>query len=294
MSLPSLDSLPPVPQETLQAMQAEADKKMAQIPPEQLLQRHPMLQDPLEYTETPDAIPEPVQAQPMVENQGENEQEMVENRTSPAKASAQESFKEIRERWLRAERERDELARKLQDVVQTRDTSSRLDEPEEDLSYKVEDDALVEGKHLSKVDKKIKKLEQQLQQYQQQSVLSATEIRLKTQYADFDSVVSADNIQVLRTQYPELAESINSNQDIYSKAVSAYTMIKKLGIAQVPDTYIQDKIQAQKNAAKPRPLASVAPQQGDSPLSRANAFANGLTPELQKQLLKEMNQFRNK
>ena len=49
-----------------------------------------------------------------------------------------------------------------------------------------------------------------------------------------------------------------------------------------------DKRKAQENSAKPRPMASVSPQQGESPLSHANAFANGLTPELQKQLWKEM------
>jgi hypothetical protein len=53
-----------------------------------------------------------------------------------------------------------------------------------------------------------------------------------------------------------------------------------------------DRAAAQKNASKPKPLASVSPQQGDSPLSRANAFANGLTPELQKQLRQEMEEAR--
>jgi len=44
----------------------------------------------------------------------------------------------------------------------------------------------------------------------------------------------------------------------------------------------------QANTAKPRPLTSVSPQSGESPLSRANAFAEGLTPELKKNLFKEM------
>lgn len=281
-----MDSLPPVSEDTIKAMQAAADKKMVEEGLQQ--QVHPMLANAQEYVEAPE--PE----QPMVENQGEKEPEMVEKQPSPSKSAAQESFKEIRERWLKAARERDELALKLEQVS-NRDMPSRVEEePEEDLSYKVDDDALVEGKHLSKVDKKIRKLEQQLQQYQQQTALSATEIRLKTQYTDFDEVVSAENVEVLRRQYPELAVSINANPDMYSKAVSAYTMIKKLGIAQVPDTFEGDKQQAQKNAMKPRPLSSVSPQQGDSPLSRANAFASGLTPELKNQLLKEMNQFRNK
>lgn len=37
----------------------------------------------------------------------------------------------------------------------------------------------------------------------------------------------------------------------------------------------------------------LSPQQGDSPLSKANAFANGLTEDLKKQLQKEMFEARN-
>jgi hypothetical protein len=46
---------------------------------------------------------------------------------------------------------------------------------------------------------------------------------------------------------------------------------------------------AHKNASKPKPLASVSPQQADSPLSKANAFANmPLSKEVKNQLHKEM------
>jgi hypothetical protein len=61
-----------------------------------------------------------------------------------------------------------------------------------------------------------------------------------------------------------------------------------MGIAPGASTN-QDKERAERNLAKPRPLASVAASQGnDSPLQRANAFANGLTEELKAQLHKEM------
>lgn len=68
-------------------------------------------------------------------------------------------------------------------------------------------------------------------------------------------------------------------------------MIKNLGIVpqEVPNT---EQERVNKNMAKPRPLISASPQQGDSPLSHANAFANGLTDDLKKQLWKEMDQIR--
>ena len=63
-------------------------------------------------------------------------------------------------------------------------------------------------------------------------------------------------------------------------------MLKKFGVYQ--ETGISpEKELSQKNLAKPRPVASVSPQQGDSPLSRANAFANGLTKEVKDQMWKD-------
>jgi len=190
------------------------------------------------------------------------------------------NFRALREKAARIERERDEAMRRLQELESAKN-------PEEDYSVNLGDDDLAEGKHLSKMQKQIKKLEAKLKQTELQSTATLAEAKLKMQYPDFDAIVSKDNVETLRLMYPELAHTLNSSTDIYSTAVSAYTMIKKLGIHQ-EDAYAADRERAQRNAVKPRPLASVNPQQGDSPLSHANAFANGLTDELKAQLLKEM------
>jgi len=93
---------------------------------------------------------------------------------------------------------------------------------------------------------------------------------------------------MLKLTYPELAQTIYNNPDLYTKGASAYTIIKQMGIAPGTSTDL-DKERAERNLAKPRPLASVAASQGnDSPLQRANAFANGLTEDLKKQLHQEM------
>lgn len=208
------------------------------------------------------------------------------------KPGPQESFKALREIKERAERERDEYARRLKEYEERHQQSpTPQQELSEDDDITLGPDELAEGKHLSKVGKKIKKLEQQLHQYQQHAQTMAIETRLKSEYPDFDKIVSKTNIDLLREMHPHIANTLNSATDLYSKAVSAYTLIKNLGI-HVEDTYVQDRQLAQKNSSKPRPLASVSPQQGDSPLSRANAFANGLTEELKTQLRKEMEESR--
>ncbi len=239
---------------------------------------------PAEQVEAPAEMDQP--EVDMVEQVEEVEQPELTAPTptqQPKSNDKADNFRELRAKADRIERERDEAVRRLQELeYKSRQPAETVGE--EDA---VAPDDLVEGKHLSKYDKKIRNLEQQLEQYQKQSAEVTVETKLKSQYADFDQVVNADNIEKLRNMYPEIAQTLMSSNDLYSKAVSAYTMIKKLGI-KPEDTFIDDKNRAIRNAAKPRPLASVSPQQGDSPLSKANAFANGLTPALQEELRKEM------
>ena len=198
--------------------------------------------------------------------------------------SREDNLRALREKSERMERERDEYMQKLKDIQAKK-------EEIDDSDLSIGDADLAEGKHLKKLQQEIKRLRQESESSKQQSHVTQAEIRLKNQYPDFDKVVSLSNISALREEYPELAASINSNNDIYSKAVSAYTMIKKLGIHQDP-IYTADKARIAQNSAKPKPSATIAPQKSDSPLSQANAFANGLTPDLQKQLWAEMNSLR--
>lgn len=200
------------------------------------------------------------------------------------------NFRAIKDRAERAERERDEYFRILQQQELAKQPKQQV-ETEEDLNLNMDADALVEGKHLSKVDKKIKLLEQKLAQYEQRSTESNAETRLRSQYSDFDSVVTRENINELRDQFPELAQSLGSTKDLYTQGKSAYLMLKKFGIVQDPQI-VAEKALVQKNAAKPRPLTSISPQQGNTPLSQANAFANGLTKELREQLNREVSEAR--
>jgi len=201
-----------------------------------------------------------------------------------------ESFRELRAKAERAERERDEAVKYIKQLQESQQPQKQQQPSvDDDIDFNLDPNDYVEPKHLNKFKNKIKNLEQQLQNQQQQAALMTTETRLKSQYPDFDKVVSKDNIEALRYAYPEIAETLNSSTDLYSKAVSAYTLIKKFGIAQeINSNYDQDRELVKKNATKPRPLVSASPQQGTSPMAMANAFQNGLTDDVKRQLYKEM------
>jgi hypothetical protein len=201
------------------------------------------------------------------------------------------NFRAIRDAADRASRERDDALRRLQEYEARYAQPTQTQEPEpveeSDIELNVKEDDLVEGKHIKKMVAHIKKLEAQQKAFLKKTYETSAEARIRAQYSDFDKVMTIENMQALSKTYPELAKSINASSDLYDKAVSAYTLIKKFGIYE-DEPYAAEKERAVSNSMKPKPLASISPQQGDTPLSRANAFANGLTDDLKRKLREEM------
>jgi hypothetical protein len=147
------------------------------------------------------------------------------------------------------------------------------------------DDDLVEGKHYKELGKKLAGVEEQMINYQNQLL----ETRIRSNFPDYETVVNLETIERLQREHPEISQALGSTTDKYAQAATAYKMIKSLGMYE-DTTYKADKERTQDNLNKPRPLTSMSAQMGESPLSKANIFANGLTPELAAQLRKEMAQ----
>lgn len=213
------------------------------------------------------------------QEQPEVQQEQPEAQPEQIQQAAQQqdvddrerNFARLREERARAEYERDEAIRYIQQMQQQQ-------QPQPEPDDNVSPDDLVEAKY---VDRKIQKLEKQLRQYEQQTQYQVTEARIKSHLNDFDQVVTKANIDALRSQYPEIAQALHATPDIYNKAVSTYNIIKKFGINQTPQS-MHDKTVVAKNAIKPRSTNSISPQMGDSPLNKANDFANGFLSEERK------------
>jgi hypothetical protein len=180
----------------------------------------------------------------------------------------------------KAERERAEMAAQIEEM---RKAQQQPAEEEPDYS----DSDFVEGKHLKK---EISAINKQLEAYKHQQMEAVDESRLKQAYSDFDKVVTPENLEKLKKMDPETAETIATSQaSLYTRGSAAYKRIKELNFI-VEDKHAGDREKAQENIAKPRPANSVSPQHGEGPLSMANAFANGLTEEVKKQLWREMNE----
>lgn len=203
---------------------------------------------------------------PQEEVQQEQPIEQVEQQQEEPSKRNDDNIRALRESKQQAERERDEYLKRLQEY------ESAKEQPKQERSA-YNDDDLIEGRHL-------KELEARLDEQRRVLEGATIEARVKAQYPDFDKIVNNDSINRLRQTHPELAATIASSSDLYNKAASAYTLIKQMGF----DGSTQAQTESvQSNVSKPRPNT-----QSTSPLTQANAFSNGLTDDLKRQLYKEM------
>ena len=214
----------------------------------------------------------------------------------PEESVQAKNWREMRSLMDQRDREIEELRQLTQQLKRQAFTEQQQEPEEPDLSLDPED--LVNGQQLNAMFKEIKNLKKELKQTKihseeakKQAYKADVEQQLRRMYPDFDAVISPANIEKFAQQYNPLAKSIANDPDYFNQCNAAYMAIKNTGIAQSAVHQPQiDRIK--QNAAKPRPLASIAPQQGESPLTRANAFAEGLTEDLAKSLRAEMNNAR--
>ncbi len=108
--------------------------------------------------------------------------------------------------------------------------------------------------------------------------------RLKNRFGDFEAVVTTENVNKLRDLDPDIAQALSLISDEEAQAVAAYKYIKAF-LPQATETTATKK-RIQENANQPKSLSATGAN--SSPLSKAGAFEQGLTPDLQKQLFAEM------
>jgi len=234
---------------------------------------------------------------PIEEASPETPEEPQETKKSNYAALREAKEAAERER-ARAERERDELMKLLLERQGNQQNAVQQQSPSSAEEFNLAPDALAEGKHLASIHHKMRQMEERIKQYERKSQQDIVEARIKAKYPDFDTVVSASNIEELRRSHPSIAQAIGmaASQDAYSAAETAYSIIRSMGIDKSSQESSMARKMIQENASKPRSAQAVSPQRGTTPLSQVNEYINDgrMTPEYQDQLLKEMNMARMK
>lgn len=204
-------------------------------------------------------------------------------------AQREASHRILRERAEAAERRSLELERYLQMNQQQQQPQKIQVVDEEDLDISdISDDSLIEGKQLKKYVKSLKQevrnTKKQFQEYNQQIALTQADMRLKSQFSDFDRVVSKENLDKLALQKPALHRTIYSATDIYDRGYAAYEMIKGSGI--LNDEFQEVDKRLEDNKSKPRAAANIAPQSSDTPLTRVGDYDRRILSEERKEQLR--------
>jgi hypothetical protein len=192
--------------------------------------------------------------------------------------------------WAEARRKMDALERQNRELREGLEALNNRPTPEDDELDKLGDDDIVTKRQVRKLtDSQARRIAAEaIQQYK----ASTVEERIKSRYSDFDSVVTPENIELLKQQKPSLALSLAHTPDPYAQAEAAYEAIKMAGIAGEQPMRNTDKERAQKNAQKPLSVNAVVNK--STPLGNAHLFENGLTPELKAQLWREMEECRKR
>lgn len=225
---------------------------------------------------------------PAAEHVQAPEQAQETQKNTEWESAKQESFRVLRERAESAEKRERELERILQaNLSQQQQTKMQLIEEDD---FDISDDTYIEGKHLKKYIKSLKqdnrKTKEQLEEYMQRVSLSNAEMRLKSQFNDFENVVNADTLKKLEMEKPSLYRTILANQDVYDRGYSAYELIKHSGI--LHNQYADVDKRVEDNRAKPRSASNAAPQSGDTPLSRVGDYDRRvLTDKRRDEILKQ-------
>ena len=209
------------------------------------------------------------------------------------------NFAAIRERNAQLQRQSDESALRAQEAEKRNETllqamadrnAEHREPPQEEvdeLSGVAHDDWTTREQN-EKITKKIvntdtkKIVENALAADRKRRDLEELPGKLRNRYSDFDSVVTKENVEYLKANYPDIAQSLAGNADPYSQASGTYEAVKAFcQSAAVQD----DKQRAEQNLKRPGTLGAA---QSSHSLSEAKKFERGLTPELKKQLQKEM------
>lgn len=221
----------------------------------------------------------------MAETQNEQSDQMVETQAEQQDSTTEENLRILREKYKKEKREKEDLlryyqAQQAQYAQQYPPEPQKEEDPEELLTR-------------AQVNKELQKFKKEMDSYKQEVQYSTEQTALRQRYPDFDQVVTNENIEYLRDNYPEIATALYKSSDSYNTAASAYTLIKKLGIQKGVDPYASNKNLIDENMKKPKPTASMNPT--NDALTRAAAYQGKYTSEDKKRAYQEMiNIIRNK
>jgi len=207
--------------------------------------------------------------QEVVENQEVNEQqaEQPAEQETQQNDNAKLNFEALREAKKKAERERDELLRRIESL--------------ENKNKEEVDDSIYDDDEVTVVKKELNNIKKTIEQDKYQQSIRKMEQRLEREFPDLNNVINEKTVEILKARDPEFARVVSrppaDAAEFYNRAISAYTLINKYGIAQSATNSAVNEKKISDNMNKPKTAASAASSKSDA-LSELSQFAD-LPPE---------------
>jgi hypothetical protein len=216
--------------------------------------------------------------------QTQNENVVANEEAKEAVRSKEYNLRIMRERMESIEKENQEYKRILQQQQQP---------VEEDEDLNIDDDSFIEAKqykkHIKNIQKDLKETKKLLEENSKKNAMANAQVLLKSQFNDFDTVVSEENLKKLSDTQPVLYRTLLASSDIYDRGYSAYAMIKNSNIIKNNSQYSDQDKRLEENKTKPRAIGNASPQSGDTPLSKVGDYDRRiLTEERKDQLRKQV------
>lgn len=224
----------------------------------------------------------------MLEELNKQEQQVSPNTPQEAPVQSQTTqldkkeanWRALEERALRAEREREELARQLAAQQQKPSYSDSEDE------LHGADDDLIERRHLKKYVRKqqeeITKTKEELQAKMAQIEQQNIERRLRERYPNIDQVLTDQNIEKLRQSKPAVYRSIMANPNLEDRGELALEAIQTW-IETPQQKSTSDRIDNNRN--KPRTASSG--QIAENPLASIDNYDRRTLSESDRERLRQ-------
>lgn len=201
--------------------------------------------------------------------------EPVENEQNKENAQPDKGSKEYN--WRQLEQKNKQLEQSLYEMKLALDKSvSKKETPEEDFNSLQDDDLLTISQAKKLAERQAREIvKQELQKIEKEALPR----QVKSQYTDYDQVVTPENIEQLIKEDPDLEYDIQVSKNPYARA---YKEIKRASFfkAKHEKKAIEEKIED--NLSKPLSSNSLGQQR---PLSLANDYAKG-SPELLEEMIK--------
>lgn len=208
-------------------------------------------------------------------NSAEATKVQEEKKVSEAPVGSKEyNWRKMEQKNEQLEKEIHELRNALKENMQ----NSQKQEPADELSMLQEDDLITVGQMNKLAEKRAKKIiEEEFAKREKAKLPDIT----KSQFTDYDQVVTAENIEQLIKEDPDLEYDIQVAKNPYARA---YKAIKQSQFYRDKYRNKENEDKIAENSKKPISINTIGKQR---PLSHANEYAKG-SPDL----FKEIQQYR--